>query len=433
MIYIKKYFKYILFFFVFLLILIFCSHQSADNLWNYGMAHAIRIGEIPYKDFNIISTPLYPFIMSIGLFIKDTYLVYLIEQSILCCVLVYLFEKLVGNKYLILLSIIVCPLIVFILPNYNFLFFILMVLIIYFEKEKKSDFLIGLLLGFLFITKHTMGIFVIFFSLISTRKIKRMGIRFISSLIPITVFILYLIITRSFYSFIDLSILGLFDFGGSNSDISIVGLIIILIVLMYSIISIIRDKDNINNYYLIGAISFVIPMVELFHLFYLIVFFILILLLDNKVNSKYFFVISFTLMFLFYSLFISYNKFSNYRYNSLDKFKYYLVIGDDSKKYYEDVFDKYSKYNNSYMISMNSIIFDVSSNKKITYFNIPLNGNFGYKGTDKMIKKIDSMHDVHFFVQESKSPQFSSELIDEIRRIGKYTGSVQGMEIYYLE
>ena len=62
--------KYIILFIIFFIFFLFFSTGDADVIWNYGFSHAIRIGEIPYKDFNMIITPLYPAIMSIGLFIR---------------------------------------------------------------------------------------------------------------------------------------------------------------------------------------------------------------------------------------------------------------------------------------------------------------------------------------------------------------------------
>ena len=107
--FIKKNYKYLLLFLFFLISLIFFGFNNTDIIWNYGMAHAIRIGEIPYKDFNIITTPLYPFIMSIGLFIKDSYIVYLLEQSLLLTVYFYLLDKLLKDKIFILLFIFIFP------------------------------------------------------------------------------------------------------------------------------------------------------------------------------------------------------------------------------------------------------------------------------------------------------------------------------------
>ena len=43
------------------------------------------------------------------------------------------------------------------------------------------------------------------------------------------------------------------------------------------------------------------------------------------------------------------------------------------------------------------MIFDIASDHKITYFDVPLYGNFGYDGVNSMNKKIDDMHDVYFY------------------------------------
>ena len=66
----------IVFFIIYSLLILF-SINYADVTWNYGMSHAIKVGEIPYKDFNILMPPLSQYLMSILLFIKDSYLVFL--------------------------------------------------------------------------------------------------------------------------------------------------------------------------------------------------------------------------------------------------------------------------------------------------------------------------------------------------------------------
>ena len=38
---------------------------NGDEVWNYGFAYAISNGEIPYRDFNMVVTPLYSFLISI--------------------------------------------------------------------------------------------------------------------------------------------------------------------------------------------------------------------------------------------------------------------------------------------------------------------------------------------------------------------------------
>ena len=432
---IKKYYKYSIFFIIIFFSLIFFGYNNIDNMWNYGMAHAIRIGEIPYKDFNIISTPLYPFIMSIGLFIKDSYLVYIIEQSILCTIVIFFVEKILKDKYLLVFPFIISPLIYFLLPNYNFFFFLLLVITLYLEKEKKDDSIIGIMLGFLFLTKHTMGCFIILFSLLSTHNFKKIGKRTLFLLIPISLFMIYLLITKSLYNFIDLSILGLFDFGSKNTYTFIPWIILVLGLLIYCIYSVFKDKNNIFNYYLLGSFSFIIPILDTGHLYYLLLFFLIVKIIDISYDNKLFmrlYSIILTVLIIFLNIYSAYPKIFNLKTNIGDKIKYILV--DESRKNYnKKVLEKYNQYDNSYMICMESILFDIESNHKINYFDIPLYGNFGYKGSDKMINKINNMHDVYFFVRNSNNRQFANELVDTVRKRGKFISIVDGMEIYYLE
>ena len=55
----------ILIFIVTILFNLFINGLTNDEVWNYGFAYNISNGLIPYKDFNMIITPLFPLIMSI--------------------------------------------------------------------------------------------------------------------------------------------------------------------------------------------------------------------------------------------------------------------------------------------------------------------------------------------------------------------------------
>ena len=432
----KKNYKYGLFFFFFLIILIIFGNNGNDTIWNYGMAHAIRIGEIPYKDFNIISTPLYAFIMSLGLFIKDTYFVYILEQALLCTIFIFLVEKLIDKNYLLVLISFCFPIFNLLFPSYNFFVLLLLVVLLYLEKNKKPNYLIGIVLGLLILSKHTIGGFVLFFSMISTLNFKRGFKRLLYALIPISIFGLYLIITDSLYSFIDLSILGMFDFGKNNSSIFIFSIIVSLLVFIYTIYSIYKDKTNIYNYYLLGSMIFVIPICDLFHIFYLICFFLIVFLLNHKIvltkKRLYFTSAIFVSLIIGLNIVCNYSFLSNIGNNNLTAFKGKLL---DTKRivYVNNILRKYKSYDNRYMISMASMFFDIESNNKITYFDIPLHGNFGYNGIEKMKKKIDKCHNSYFFLSDSTNIQFSIEFNDYIRKKYDYVDRVEDYTIYYIK
>ena len=121
--YIKKYYKCIFIFLLFFIINCIYSYQnftSYDSLWNYSFSHAIRIGKIPYLDFNTISTPFYSFLMSIGLFIWDDYLMFLIEHNILITILFCIFIKMYGKKGWIMLPTLTLPYFLQFNSTYNF-------------------------------------------------------------------------------------------------------------------------------------------------------------------------------------------------------------------------------------------------------------------------------------------------------------------------
>ena len=66
---IRPFIKYFLVFFFFLFWNLIIQQINLDEIWNYGFIHSIYSGLIPYKDFNMVLTPFYPFIMSIPLHI----------------------------------------------------------------------------------------------------------------------------------------------------------------------------------------------------------------------------------------------------------------------------------------------------------------------------------------------------------------------------
>lgn len=427
----KKNYKYILFFLLVFLILVLFGTNNTDNFWNYGMAHAIRIGEIPYKDFNIISTPLYPFIMSIFLIFNDSYTMFLAGQSLLCTILFFFVNKLIPNNFVKFIFFVFFPIFYFVFPNYNFLIFLLLVIVIYLEEKCANDYLIGVVLGLLILSKHTIGGVILIFSLISTFNLKRSGKRLLSALITLVPFLVYLIFTKSLMSFIDLCIFGLFDFGKSNHFFSILCFGVIMI-LIYAIISFFKDKSYLN-YYLIASISFVIPIVDFFHFKYLFVFFIFIIFLKYKFSRKSNFIFLLLILGTFLSNIRSNSEFLlNYRFLKFSHFEYYCVSMED-KVFYENILKKYQSYDNVFMLSMYSMLIDIASDHEITYFNIPLYGNFGYNGVNKMIKKISDVHDTYFFIEDSKNRQYAHELSDYVRKIGKKVDDFETMEIYYIE
>mgnify|MGYP007070297304 FL=1 len=107
-------------------------------------------------------------------------------------------------------------------------------------------------------------------------------------------------------------------------------------------------------------------------------------------------------------------------------------MNQEDSKYVSNVLKKYQSYEKRYMISMDSMLYDIESNHDITYFDIPLYGNFGYNGINYMKDLILSEHDSYFFVQDSGNSQFANELCDFVRENGELIEEIEGYQIYYI-
>ncbi len=440
---IKKNYKYLLIFvlFLFLYTCFFYENCSFDVIWNYGFSHAFKMGQIPYLDFNTISTPLYTFIMSSLLFLKDDIFVFMIEQSFLVTILFYMLFRQFGNKGYLLLPILAFPLFLQFNATYNFFSYFLIVLLFLLEKEKKSDYVIGFILGLLIVSKQTIGFPVFILSLLALRNLRRILKRISTSLIPLAALLIYLLITKSFSKFIDLCFWGLFDFGTNNhvNDINFL-FIFSVILLLFLVISTIKDNKNILKYYSLGSFSFTLPLFDFYHVGLFLGVVILLYLDKIQINEKFIRNISFLIfgIICLFNLILIPNKFTEFTFLKEKHFQLYALKESD-KKNILPVIKKYEEYKNAYMLDELSMFYDIVTDKEITYFDVLLKGNYGYNGTKKMQDKIDAMHDVYFFIDKykyktyPKTNQLDTEVIKFAIKKSIKVDEILNYNIYYKE
>ena len=438
----KNWYYFVLFVFVFLFYYLFFSFGTrGDSINNYGFSHAIRMGEVPYRDFNMVSTPLYAFIMSLGLFVFDNHIMFLLEQSIIFTIMFYLLERIIGKKgFLVILAFLSFGCLGF-NTTYNFFLLFLLVLLLYLEKfHNKKDLLIGLVIGLCIMTKHTVGCFFIFPSIFFYYKdIKRLLKRFIGLLIPCIYFLIYFLFYKSFYKLLDLCLFGLFDFGGKNKIISIPLIIASIVLVLIVLYFIFKDKKNILNHYLLCSIFFVIPIIDLHHFSFFYVCFIIFIL--QYLNKK-----PIILIYILFSLtwFISYTSFylksdfiSISWYKHMNYSLFHKKYVDDSNKVYKMI-DEYG--DNVLILSYDTMIYEIINNKKIDYYSVFLNGNFGYNGTNKMIMSIKKEHGKFVFIDNSSykdgvigKTQFPYEICDYIMDNYTFIDERNNYKIYYIK
>ncbi len=268
----KKYIKYIILFILFLLSLVFIYIPfRMDTYVNYGFSYGIVNGQIPYKDFNLIVPLFGPLLYSVLLIFNKSILVFYIEQSILLVLFSSLLFKMMDKKAWIIITALFCPFVFCfaysLFPGYNFLIIFEMVLLIYFNDNKKSDKLIGLVAGISLLTKQNIGVFILLVTILYPffRNKKQSMVRFMYSMIPVLIFCAYLFLSNSFFDFINLCFLNLFEFTG-NFQLKIFYLILFIISLFIVLISYFSKKNkNISYYYLFGYIPIIYPLIESHH------------------------------------------------------------------------------------------------------------------------------------------------------------------------
>lgn len=223
---------------------IICSNISGDEIWNYGFSYNISTGLIPYKDFNMIITPLFPMMGAFFLNVfGKSFLVYHIFNAIMCTGIFCILKKQMKNNYYIIYLLILMNS----YPSYNLLCLLLLYILMYCEDEKTNDYLIGFLLGLTFLTKQNIGIYLCVPTLF-IKNIKKISKRFIGFLIPNLFLLIYLIATNSLLEFIDYTFLGILNFPKENNAVTIPVIIILILSSIYLIYKYIKTKDIIIIY-----------------------------------------------------------------------------------------------------------------------------------------------------------------------------------------
>ena len=440
--------KYTLLFVFFFVSLTFIFTLSrGDTFVNYGFSYALAKGEIPYKDFNMVITPFAPMLYSIGLFVYNNILMIYLEQALLLTILFYYLEKLLDKKSILMLLILIIPypiaFVSIIYPGYNFLIVLLMFMFIYYFKNNKNDYMLGVLLGLIFCTKQTIGLILFIPTVYYLFKDRRKFIKiFIGCLIPCFLLLLYLLLTKSFNSFIDLCFLGLFDFGHSNLQVDIFYLLLLVIGIIYLIYRIYNDKKNILLYYLLLFGIVVYPIIDYYHVSLFLIVIAYLIVDDIKVKKNIYKYIN--LLIVVVCLLWSFISYQYLKPISITNYKHFGLVINREK--YAKTSKKLINYCNSlneeviyFMRGSENYFYKIINDKKLTYFDLPNNGNYGYNGIARMKNKINNKHNVYFVIDRKlvknndSNQQYIKELGQFVIKESKKTKSIGVYDIYYKE
>lgn len=439
---IKKVMKYFFAFFIILIFNLICSPINLDEIWNYGFANNMYRGLVPYLDFNMVIPPFYPWLMSLPFYLfGSSMLVFHITNSLILTTCLFLLEKMYQDKMWIFFLFFFFP-VNSTFPNYNLFLFILLVLLCYTEKEFVpkylwSHYLIGFLLGIVILTKHTIGIVLLFPSLCYFKHKKLLLKRAIGCLIPVSIFIIYLVISGSFSSFINLCILGLFDFS-YNSEFFTIYMFFFLIILFSTIYFIKKNPKDIINYYVLCFYSIVVPIVDLYHFLY--AFFAFLLLICSRIKKKYFNypVLSIICVLAFVVIIARDNSFDiSYYPNDVNHFEMRFINYERLQftKKMNRFLDE-NKDKKIIFLSSDSYYFKIINDEDIGYIDLINQGNLGYHGSWKLLSKIKDMdNDTLFLINpnETVHNQTDPMVLEYVLEYGKKIKNIDFYEVYVLE
>ena len=430
----KKYKKDILILIIiFIYVGILVSFSNADNdlIWNYGFSYNIASNLITYKDFNMVITPLYPFICGLVMnLLGNNFFIFNLTNIVLLSSMYYYIYKKYPKSYIpsmVLISFILRP-------SYNFLIMFLLLILLNLEEDK--DFLIGFVLGLIFLNKQSFIILCIP-SIIYIREPKKILKRIGGFLIPCILIGLYLIINNSLYEFINYTVLGLFSFGTKNSFFNL-GTVFILVLIGFLTFYYSKYKD-IKVLYSICYQVMAYPIFNVMHILFSVIP-VFIYFLDRWVNSKkkendfsYLKYLNYMALVLLMCPVLS--LFLQYHFKDLSKGIGDLEYKDIDSKYLVNaqVIDKeIDNLDKTYFVMYDAYVYKLLLNRKINSYDLLLNGNMGYKGEDSVINYFDSLDSNTYFLLnlEYEGGQLSKKIDSYIRNNYKKVKTFNNLILY---
>lgn len=453
---------------------------SGDCLWLYNMSLKMVNGYMPYKDINMIVTPLMFQISEVFMRVfGSNAIIYYICMSVLGGVFPVTMYKLLKkisqssilNWCLIILLTFAYSLLGLFLYSYNIMtvWFIFIAMIFELKKQEKSkkiyDYLIGVMLGLSAASKQTIGGLAIIFSLLydvyktfylKKSEIKGSILRKILGILTIAIpYLAWLLINKSLMSFLDQCIFAIFEFGQKNRTgtffnyytlipIAFVGISIALCFIRKCRIIPGCEKIAMLTFYTIPTLFVVIPIMNEYHCGLMLVatfpliFFYINLFFENKlakINNAswipFFMFLGYTFIFIGFSIDIwNYDEMNN----SIEKYKY-IGLNDEQIKDINEVAeyikDKEALGFKVYILSPDAGIYMIPleryDNNK---FDLLFQGNLGYDGENRLVETMKKMRNTIFFKREDLFYQ-ESEIIDNyVKESYKVVDEINGYNVY---
>lgn len=401
---------------------------NLDVIWNYGFSLNVSNNLVMYNDFNMVITPLYPMIVGTLMnILGNNMITFYLINAIFAATIVFIISKL-DKKIIIPFSLMI---LLTSEPNYDLLSTIWLFLLIYFEKKKKSDYLIGFILGLSFLTKSSVGVFLCIPTLCYIKNIKIILNRIKGFLIPNIIIILYFLIQGNLYNYLNYAFFGLFDFASDNGSFNVLSILTLMIVGYF--IYRYKKEHNIENLYIA---AFQIVMVPLFNISHFIeslipvVYYFLKKLNKYKKYYKYsIFLFIIPIFFLIYNTIITNCSYTNKPFN----IRYIQQEYIDDIEALNEYFD--NNYDNVHFIMYEAYLYNIMLNKNNNIYSLSLKGNLGYNGETNFIKKLSQLEKGSIIITSNvyQEGQSSKKIYDYITTNYSLRGQFRKFKVYVVD
>ena len=459
--------------------------NNLDEVWVFNTARNIANGLLPYRDFNLVTTPGLPILCGIFLKIFGTEMVVMrILASILSATIMFYIYKILNileikkDYIIIILAMIFSLFVEHFCIDYNFAILLIALIILKIELSNykktnnllqfnvKRELILGILAGISITMKQTTGIcFSIVFigyKILAVRKkeefkqfLKISLTRFLGVAIPVMLLILYLIYNEIIGDFFDYTILGIKEFKNNipyynllKGDLKLLAVIvplgiiiafyksikernmILTILFAYSISTIIvvyPISDNIH--FLIGGTIGIITLVYMLKLLINKYF-------DEVINNEKLLkfieivtivIISFMLVVSLYKIIGYLGDCDNYK---LQNFKY-IPVYDDMEECIQKVDDYILKQGQEvYILAARACIYMIPINRYNKNYDMFLIGNIGSKGSGGIIEELKSKENIKLLLLNNERNLNWQTPLDVIKYVKENYNKTDEIEIF---
>ena len=445
--------------------------EVGDEIWNFGFVYKMSNGLLPYKDLNIIVTPLFHIIgvAFLKVFGKSL-LSFKIYNIVICLTTYFTMFKIFKNLNIKKENSIIYLLLIFLITsgiavsgaNYNLLaieFVLITILLV--VKNKQNYIVYGLLIFATALTKQNIGIYLAIgltgYILVNRIDIiKKVFKMYITVCLSGIIFLFVLNKIGILYDFYSYTFAGIMEFKNNNFALTIYTSIFLLEILMgmFNVYVINNKKIKIdksikNNVVNILVIS--IPMLlvayPIFNWFHIMTSFLImplsfIYLLDQTflkdIITKEKIVIFLLFIFILIKIIVTMNGICDMK-----------IIKDKTSPYYGALISKKNEENTNKIIqyilqnrennidtkilsydAMSYTILTGGNNKKI---DLPFLGNLGKDGENGLIEEIKQLRNTKILIKTNEEDVFwqeSKKTREYIKNNYIKEGTIEDFDIY---